>query len=698
LGGLALAASSLGILRRSNWALKRARLIPFVRAANVALLSQAPAVEDLLEAVGAGRAARTPERVAAAECELRDRLARAHQEHARRVRRWGAIAIGLGLYATVGSSCFLLQVAMAARNAPPDARHLRLMLWVGAINLWFGTGLTACGVGLRRRREWARRTLLRVLWAYLALMMALVVGMAVGMMAWLSVPVEDLPAVLASAAVLAAFWCAVFRTITRSLGDAATREVCRPAKGDGVSRERASRRRRGALVAAVVVAGLLLASSAAHVVWRPSSARALQAELERLRQSGAVLDLQAWQPTAPAPEENAAALVRKAAAEMERAEERMREEKLPHPEMPAGGTLTGWTDLLDLATWTPAQAGYAQHVLQHQSEALETLRDASRLPHADFGWNYAEWFPAMVELSPLGDGVRLMCLSSLAAHRERDHARAVADAAAALRLARFPDRDPMLIVHLSRMSRAARATRCCGALLGTPAGPAQLLATLDAALQDARRGLDLGRCLEYERAWAVRGWEVMRSGQWELLDMEPPGRLEARLVRPLLASRMAALLPLTTEAVHIARKPIWEAVPGMRQLVRDIERADRGRPGEPRVTTDVPSLSALLPAYARGAQEHADCDALLDSMRIAIALRRCRADRGLPASAPEDLTPDYLAEVPPDPYTGGQLLVRREAGFVTVYSVGLDLTDDGGSVDEGPGGMAALDVGVRIWE
>jgi hypothetical protein len=43
-----------------------------------------------------------------------------------------------------------------------------------------------------------------------------------------------------------------------------------------------------------------------------------------------------------------------------------------------------------------------------------------------------------------------------------------------------------------------------------------------------------------------------------------------------------------------------------------------------------------------------------------------------------ELVPDFLSEVPEDPYTGQALKYKVDEDGYAVYSVGPDLTDDGG--------------------
>jgi hypothetical protein len=332
------------------------------------------------------------------------------------------------------------------------------------------------------------------------------------------------------------------------------------------------------------------------------------------------------------------------------------------------------------------------------AEALEALRRASRRPHADFDWDYLEPVPVLDGLDDVGQGVRLLCLAALVADRNGEQAQAVSDIATALRLVAFPDRDPILLVHLLRSSSASVVTRCCGTLLQSADVRTDLLEALQAPLRDAMRGLDLGRAMACERAWLIRMWEEIMSGDWALLDRNPPGRLATLLARPVLMSRMAAMLPAVSEAVSITGRPTWEAVERMRGFQSRIERACRAAEAPVTATLEVPHPISLLGSYERATEEYADCRALIDAMRIAIALRLFRADRGTPAPALEELVPRYLPQIPPDPYTGRSLLLTRGDGFITVYSVGSDLQDDGGSIDEDPERYDRPDIGVRIRE
>ena len=60
---------------------------------------------------------------------------------------------------------------------------------------------------------------------------------------------------------------------------------------------------------------------------------------------------------------------------------------------------------------------------------------------------------------------------------------------------------------------------------------------------------------------------------------------------------------------------------------------------------------------------------------------------------------DILAAVPLDPFDGKPLKYVRRADGVTVYSIGLDETDDGGTIlDGGPNKLPGQDIGFRLYD
>jgi hypothetical protein len=107
-------------------------------------------------------------------------------------------------------------------------------------------------------------------------------------------------------------------------------------------------------------------------------------------------------------------------------------------------------------------------------------------------------------------------------------------------------------------------------------------------------------------------------------------------------------------------------------------------------------LHMLMPAYSRTFQMSLNNIAGLRIVKVGLAIERYRlANRKLPEKLAE-LVPAYLDAVPKDPFDGQELRYKRlEKGYV-VYSIGKDISDDGGTEMLPPskrtGGKANWDV------
>jgi len=693
--GVALVALGMANLTWNKWAVRRPRFRGIVGATNIAALMAEPPLEDLLEIVGQGRADHPRQEVAGAERELADRLGRGRDQTAKRVRTWGLVAIGFGLYMGFLGTVGIVSVLRASLDKGATARFpLAAIWWTMIVTASFGWVLFAGGLGLRKRKDWGRRTVFWAIWIYFTCALA-VIPFKIAWTFLEGVGPADIAAALGASALNIAVWSAILWSVTKPLRYPEIREACGGPLGAVEARGGPTSRRLARRMLVAAIALVVLAPVGVYGVWWFTSARALNREIQALRRSGAVIDLAKWKPPLPPAEENGAELLRHAFAELQRGEDRIANAGWPAPEMPEGKPFEGWRDLLSLDTWTPDQAAYAAKVLADLGGALELAREAVSRPHVNFDWDYSD--PAALcspELSDLSLVARLASLSAALHVHRGDCAAALADGRLALRLARFPDGDHSLIVHLVRMGLATRAAATCERALQAEDIPADQLAGLDELLQGARRGLELERASAWERADLIGWWyEEIQAGRWGLFGRQRASTLKAFVLRPLLRSRMTIAIRLANEGVRLSAKPPWVAMPELEKLQRRIEHDGEGMTH----LLGADTAALLLPAYAAAAQAYARCNAHLDALRIAIALRRYRADAGGTAQALADLVPAYLPELPPDPFTGEDFLTKRADGMLTVYSVGENLEDDGGDLKKDKWGHAP-DVGVRIAE
>jgi hypothetical protein len=118
--------------------------------------------------------------------------------------------------------------------------------------------------------------------------------------------------------------------------------------------------------------------------------------------------------------------------------------------------------------------------------------------------------------------------------------------------------------------------------------------------------------------------------------------------------------------------------------IMDANKTPSGRP------------SKLLSAVASLTRLTAETFAAIRCTTTAVAIERCRRQHGGLPDSLDVITPQYVASIPLDPFTGKPLLYGRDDDSYTVYSTGINRADDGGAVAPKPNELVILDAGVRI--
>jgi hypothetical protein len=146
------------------------------------------------------------------------------------------------------------------------------------------------------------------------------------------------------------------------------------------------------------------------------------------------------------------------------------------------------------------------------------------------------------------------------------------------------------------------------------------------------------------------------------LDGQPSQTAQAnRATRMIADSGRAEINDVLGRAIEDARQPYWK-------------RSQKDP--EPRTLLGLMCLPTGFSAlYTRCAER----DALLEGLRVEIAVARHRAAEGrLPASL-QALTPKYMDAMPPDPFDGQPLRYARRGSDYVLYSVGPNGKDEGGT-------------------
>jgi hypothetical protein len=158
--------------------------------------------------------------------------------------------------------------------------------------------------------------------------------------------------------------------------------------------------------------------------------------------------------------------------------------------------------------------------------------------------------------------------------------------------------------------------------------------------------------------------------------------------RDRIRSEHPLFLSLMTRWVEEARLPTYE------QGIVGQGFADELR----NLPSHAPITRLMFPALDRAAEAFRRKHAHVRCLAAALAAERYRRKHGDWPETLGRLTPDFLAEVPLDPYDGEPLRYRRLADGVVVYSVGRDEVDDGGTIDRVNAIRPGTDVGYRLWD
>ena len=151
-----------------------------------------------------------------------------------------------------------------------------------------------------------------------------------------------------------------------------------------------------------------------------------------------------------------------------------------------------------------------------------------------------------------------------------------------------------------------------------------------------------------------------------------------------LKGQRAAVLRLYTDLVEAAKLPPEQMEARLLQTITS--RLPSNSP--PVIVNCVnPGLVLCRPEYAR-----------LRSAVAALAAERYRRQHGRWPDSLDALVPAFLPEVPLDPHDGKRLHYRRLTDGVVIYSVGPDLTDNGGKLDRQNRLGGGTDVGVQLWD
>ncbi len=405
-------------------------------------------------------------------------------------------------------------------------------------------------------------------------------------------------------------------------------------------------------------------------------------ELDRIREAGFPVDyegLNEWYKAVP-DDENAALLYLAAADALEEEINRFPEEK--YDLLPVFGHLAEE----DGEAYSDATLSAMQEFLEANAQALELLEKAGRLNESRYPIDLSLGpFAGMDHFSKLRQVTRLLALEAeSAAEMGEAHraTRAICDAKAA---ARSLDKEPQMTSQLVRFALDGLAWGALQEVLTRlPLTDAQL-GRLTQAFDGKQYSEILSRTMAGERA-AEMGYmdlsllDIMNAMDSDAADLQKDVvRTEDPVQRLSRASGLTHVRKLDSldawdQVLDAATLAMPNALAAAKAIDSRLAQMPpfRARP----ILANLWSVETSFTVFARN-QAHSQ------TARTALAVERYRLARGQLPETLSDLLPDYLDEIPTDPFDGQPLRYRQlETGYV-IFSVGSDFWGDTEEEPEG---------------
>jgi len=321
--------------------------------------------------------------------------------------------------------------------------------------------------------------------------------------------------------------------------------------------------------------------------------------------------------------------------------------------------------------WDKERSKIAEYIADN-NEALELLHAGAEIENCRYSIDLTPGFAATLpNLSEIRNAVRLLGLEAILHAENGDGRSATRSAISAFGIARSLAREPVTISQLARAGCQSSAISAVEQLINrTELSDEQLLELLE-CVRESERISDLSCAFVGERCMGISFFRVPESAGPDVIGGSGP------LFRSVLALYKAVGLADADAVIYLdlmdgylkaAQLPLYERLEAVNAVDAKLQSTSKVHV----------MLHSIMPALSRIATIETRAIARLRASGVALAIQRYRLAGGALPGKLADLVPTYLQTVPKDPFDGDDLRYRKlDTGFV-VYSIGEDLSDDGG--------------------
>lgn len=264
-----------------------------------------------------------------------------------------------------------------------------------------------------------------------------------------------------------------------------------------------------------------------------------------------------------------------------------------------------------------------------------------------------------------------------------DYGEAVEDILSLLKLGAVVRDQPTLTSQVTAMAIEGMACRAAEFALPAEGIPGDLADRLVEYVGHADLRGKFANSFFGEGLMEVKAFDMIREGcTTEQLTGKPSVMNDlilraygSTLVRPWLNMDEETCARTIQSIAQIARLPYYEALPQMHDIEKEVGDLPRTRLLSRWI------LQIVTPGFTRIIESQARVEAQLDLMRMGISVEQYHSSTGNYPATLEEISPSLAGSMPVGPFTGESYHYQVSGGSFLLYSVGSNLTDDGGTFD-----------------
>jgi len=300
-----------------------------------------------------------------------------------------------------------------------------------------------------------------------------------------------------------------------------------------------------------------------------------------------------------------------------------------------------------------------EQFLADNAQTLALLRQAAAIERSYYDSGAPQNLPPLADLRGC---VRLLAAAAVLRAQQGDTVATVAYIDDATHAAQSLRNQPTLVSYLVRLACLGTCIDVLQWSFGAAEFTDEQLVQIDRMLSEAASSLDLAKAFAGERCGSIEMFNnpsLVEGGR----VMKVPG---------IRSVGLTDILDYMASCIEACELPPVERIDRLGQLGDEL-----GQLSGLHIIAKIlaPPLRRVAEIDLRGAIE-------LDMARIAVAIERYRLVTGRVPESLAVLVPDYLDQVPVDPYDGQPMCYRvTETGY-RLYSIGSDRKDNGGQGKE----------------